>query len=130
MLEKDFQTRFGKWATARWPLPRSSAFELKVCNGTSLPFDAVKEHQLAALRGVGRRFVYKIPDVGFDQKPFDCFMLDRAPGYVVIGFCEPRKKVRGYAISVHTFESYRDFSSKSSLTEEECRLIAQFEFEC
>jgi hypothetical protein len=48
------------------------------------------EHQIKALADVegleGNGFVYKIPDSAFGYKPFDCFAMSQAAGYVVVGF--------------------------------------------
>ncbi len=108
--EADFGLQFRKWIEKN---PRiSAAYELKQCT-TSLPFNAVEDHQVAALMTVkGRKgFIYKISDESRGQKPFDCFYLRNAPAYVVI-------KYTGFfcMIDIETFVMERDRSKRKSLT--------------
>jgi len=53
-----------------------------------LPFSAVKEHQLNALEAAGSEdgFLYKIADMGYDQKPFDMFFLRNAYDFIVVKY--------------------------------------------
>jgi len=84
MKEKDFQSTFNKWVRARFR--KTAAFELKLCRGNSLPFDAVAPHQSRALyEAKNGTLIYKIPDVGY-QNPFDSFCLSNVPAYVVIKY--------------------------------------------
>lgn len=116
MKEKDLQTRVTKYMINRWK--GTAVFELKICHEKSMPFDAVKPHQITALR-VAKTGVlaYKIPDVGYDQKPFDMMVLDRVDAYVLVMFY-----VRGcnhfYIIDVDTYIMENCFSSRRSLTEQ------------
>jgi len=96
MKEKDFQTEFSKRNTLE------GCFELKLCKGTSLPFDALKDHQKEALLAVsGKGLFHKITDqpifkgskVRFTKpKPFDCFYLKDVVGYVVVMFWVTKEK--------------------------------------
>lgn len=94
MKEKDFQREFGHWLESH-PQP-TTVFELKICKGISIPFDAVREHQVAALSKARDGHLYhKIQDSpvswGTDSpmrftapKPFDCFVISKAFAYIVI----------------------------------------------
>jgi len=123
VLEKDFQTRFTRWA--KHNTKTSTAFELKLEKGTSMPFSAVMDHQITALR-VAKHGVmsYKIPDVGYDQKPFDCFVLVNIPSYVVIMFYKQNQK-EFFMIDVDDFIKEKETSKRKSLTEDRAREIGQ-----
>lgn len=122
MLEKDFQTRFTRWA--KHNTKTSTAFELKLEKGTSMPFSAVMDHQLTALH-VAKHGVmsYKIADVGYDQKPFDCFVLVNIPSYVVIMFYKRGQK-EFFMIDIDTWLTEKATSSRKSLTESRAREIS------
>lgn len=122
MTEFTFQTAFIKWAKHNFPF--SAAFELKICKGKSLPFSAVKPHQLEGLLTVGRKLVYKISDDSREQKPFDCFVMTECPGYVVIYFYKRGNKAF-YMIEISEWLSYENISSRKSITEEECQRIGK-----
>lgn len=123
MKEKDFQTRFTRWLGYRFP--GCGAFELKICKGISLPFDAVQPHQIQALQLVKSHGIeYKIPDDTRGTKPFDCFRL-KGEAYVVVMFY-----VRGengfYLIDVDRFVTEQETSSRKSLTEERAKEIGAY----
>lgn len=84
-LEAKMQAAFGRWVQYRWT-DGPAAFELKRTISQSLPLSAIKEHQIAALSQVaGNGHFFKIPDGGFAQSPFDCFLL-KGKSYVVISY--------------------------------------------
>ncbi len=88
MIKKEakYQTKFNHWLKEVYK--KSAVFELKQTQGSSIPFDSVVPHQIAALTAVNEgTFVFKIPDAGF-QNPFDCFCLTQMPAYVVLCFPE------------------------------------------
>ena len=83
-LEKDFQTEFNKYC--RYYKFLTSAFELKCTKEKSLAFNKVEPHQKAnLLLAKNRCLVFKIPDLG-NQNPFDSFILNGVPAYIVIMF--------------------------------------------
>lgn len=99
----------------RWKT--SAAFELKVCNELSLPFSAVQEHQLNALfMAKHSTMAYKIPDVGYDQKPFDLAVLGQAEAYVLIMYTRRGQK-DFYIIDIDDFLAESKNSVRRSLTE-------------
>ena len=108
--EAIFGNLFRHWLMAN---PRfSSAFELKQTTGTSLPFSAVPDHQLDALRAANNNgLLYKAPDDSAGVKPFDYFYLRNAPAYVVIRY-------RGFfvLIAIETFLHEKKMSKRKSLT--------------
>lgn len=123
MTESDFQSRFTKWA--KHNLHESCACELKICKGTSLPFNRLEEHQEIALKMVQEKvLMYKIPDVGYDQKPFDFFALS-GKAYVVILFYQKRGDNEFYMIDILRWIDYRDSSKKKSLTKGEAYSMAE-----
>lgn len=74
---------FRKWLESKG---MTGVFEIKYSTGESLPFDAVKEHQVWNLLKVRHQtFVYKIPDLG-EKAPFDMFSMKEMPAYVVIKY--------------------------------------------
>lgn len=129
MREKDIQTVF------RDTNKILGVFELKLCKGTSIPFDTVKEHQRTALSLVSGNMglFYKIADSPIftgtkmrfaTLKPFDCFRLANIPAYVVICFYVPRKYKRFYYITIDRFLDEAENSTRKSLTEERAGEIA------
>lgn len=118
MTESKFQTYFSKWARHQSKLS-TGAFELKLTKGKSLPFNAVKGHQLDALYAVKHnRLVYKIADDSIGFKPFDCFMLREVPAFVVISFYTRGEK-KFYMIDVDNWisEIQNSQSNKKSITQ-------------
>lgn len=121
--EKDFQTDFSRWVKRVWGM--TGAFELKVSTGLSLPFSAVKDHQVAALLlAEGQGIVYKIPDDSIGQKPFDAFCLANSQSWVVVMF---RSRDRGqkefFMIPIGIWIKEIESSNRKSLTEERARVI-------
>ena len=114
MREADFQTIFGHWVQSqegRDFIGAGCAFELKFCRkGQALPFSAIPEHQILALRRVrggeegSEVMYYKISDVGgavSGLKPFDCFALQRCGGWFAVCWWQKGEGVRRwYMISV------------------------------
>jgi len=121
MKERDFQTNFNKWLKYNWTM--TSAFELKMAKGKSMPFNAVKEHQITALELAGAKLVYKIADDSRGTKPFDCFMIASSPGYVVIMFYKRGQK-EFIIIEVSNFKKEMKISKRKSLTEQRAKEIA------
>lgn len=120
--EADFTLLFRHWLKAeRVGGISSAAFELKQTTSNSLPYDAVKDHQIDALLASksSKGFLYKAPDDSRGIKPFDMFFLKRAGAYVVIKypdfFC---------IIEVDAFIYSKDMSDRKSLTAAEARKIA------
>jgi hypothetical protein len=121
MKEKDFQTEFGKRNTVE------GCFELKLCKGTSLPFNALADHQREALLAAcGSGLFHKITDqpvfkgskTRFTRpKPFDCFFLADTDSYVVVMFWIPRKKKDVYYIRIEEWVNMVESVDRKSLTE-------------
>lgn len=128
MTEKLMQTMFGKYLEANPPL-QSELYELKICKKSSIPFNAVQPHQIAALlKATTTALYHKIADspvswgagtaVRFTaKKPFDCFILVGAPAYIVIWFYHPRGKKVFIKISIGVFLQEMQTSVRKSLTE-------------
>jgi len=123
MKEKDTYAPVQKWM--RQNLRQNCAIELKIVKTNSFRFDDVKDHQVANLLSVYRGFLsWKIADVGFDQKPFDLFSLNKANAYVGVVFYEERKKKNLYLIPIQVFILLKGASVKRSLTELEVSCFA------
>jgi hypothetical protein len=121
MREKDFQKKFSKWL--RYNNHINAVYELKLTKTGSLPFNAVKEHQINALQIARNYFmIYKIPDDTISQKPFDCFKICNCEAFVVVQFYKPRAN-HFYLIDVERFINERDTSPRKSLTEERAKII-------
>jgi penicillin-binding protein-related factor A (putative recombinase) len=134
MKERDIQTVF------RDTNEKLGIFELKLCKGTSIPFDAVKDHQRTALSLISGEMglFYKIADSPIftgtkmrfaTLKPFDCFRLANIPAYVVICFYVPRKYKRFYYIEIDRFLDEAENSARKSLTMDRAAEIAAHEME-
>lgn len=118
--EKHFQTEFNKWC--KHFIRTTSVFELKISKGKSLPFNAVKEHQVHALSMARHKhLVYKIPDDSLGQKPFDSFCIVESQAYVVIMF---RAKNREFVmIDIDDWLEEQTKSTRKSITEERAKEI-------
>lgn len=130
MKERDIQTLFSKVIT----IP--GVYELKLCKGTSLPYNAVAEHQIEALQQAQNGlFFHKISDQPWGTtnkfrftkpKPFDCFVLDKTDAFVGVCFYKPRKKKEIYLIGINSFIIARDTDTRKSLTEEKAHDIMSY----
>lgn len=124
MKEKDLQTLFGRKNKVH------GVFELKIVKGKSMPFSAVADHQVNALKDVsGTGLYHKISDASYDRKPFDCFFLCDTPAYVVPVWYVPRKRKTAYYIRIDTFLSAWSNSERKSLTEDTAKLCADYSIE-
>lgn len=87
MTESELQSMFTKWLKSNWS-KGSAAFELKISQTKKIDHSEFQDHQLLAVTGatVDRGVVHKISDMAAGYKPFDCFILQRARGYFVLGF--------------------------------------------
>ncbi len=125
MKESNMQTFFGNYLKKNFPSV-STAYELKICKGNSLPFDAIKEHQIKGLKDTKDNFLYhKISDMPIfkgsktrftKKKPFDCLCLVKAEAYVVIWFYRPKKSKVFYLIDIDKFIEEKNYSKRKSLT--------------
>lgn len=110
-------------------------FELKLCKGTSMPFDHVADHQIEALLAVSceEGLYHKISDSPVSwggqrftkPKPFDCFVLSNIPAYVVICWYEPRRKKAFHYIPIRKFIEKRNSAGRKSITEQMSAEIAE-----
>ncbi len=116
--EAKFTEVFRHWLKAH-PRP-SAAFEIKQTKTNSLPFSAVREHQLEALLAVqDTGILYKLPDDSRGYKPFDMVYLRKDESFVVI-------KYPGFfvLIDARAFDAEVRYSPRKSLTAERARTIS------
>ena len=142
MTERDMQSLFGKYVKAHMP-EETEAYELKYTSGTSIPFNAVQEHQVDALtkaecgwpdvKGMGGLY-HRITDQPWIadrpysytlKKPFDCFVLVNVKAYVVVWFYKQRQPKEFIKIRIGAFLQLRDKSNRKSFTEEMARSVAK-----
>lgn len=119
--EAKLTSLFKKWLKQSGLAIGSTAIEMKVTTGKSLPFDAVQEHQLLALQQATRQFIYKIPDDSRGAKPFDVFILQNAKAFVGVSFLVPRKTPVVYLVPVATWTHLAETAGRKSVTEEMLR---------
>ncbi len=133
MREADMQAFFGKHLRKN-PPTQTEAYELKISKGNSLPYDAVKVHQVKALVEAEKNFYYRITDAPVFQgqntrfnspRPFDCFILVNARAFVVIWFYEARTEKVFVKIPIQEFLKKRDTSTRKSITKEEAFAIGE-----
>jgi penicillin-binding protein-related factor A (putative recombinase) len=99
----------------------SAGFELKQTTENSLPFSAVPEHQVAALRAAKTTgILYKAPDDSRGAKPFDYFYIRGACAYVVIRFPD-----EFHFIDIDDFVAFKNASKRKSITCEESRRLSR-----
>ena len=120
--EANFTTHFKKWLETH-PM-ESAVFELKQSQTDSMPFNAVKEHQINALKCAtipGAYLLYKIPDDSRGQKPCDLVYFNDARAFVVI------KYPQGFVgITIFNFIAEREISTRKSLLYSRAVDIASF----
>ncbi len=118
--EADFTTKtFRKWLLSQSNF-YTSAFEIKQTETDSLPFSAVKDHQIAALLSVRKNgLLYKISDESRGAKPFDMFFMKNDEAYVVIKY--PKVFV---LIDIEAFVEKKKKEKKKSLSTSEALKIA------
>ena len=123
------QTIWGKYIMEN-PPEGSEAYELKIVKGKRLPFIAVAAHQREALLKASKgTFYHKITDqpifmggrMRFNaQRPFDCFVLQKARAFVVVWFYVPRYEKIFYKIPIERFlQKEAEAVKYKSMTEEE-----------
>ncbi len=116
--EAKWNSIFNHWIKEKYK--RTACFELKQTETGSLPFSAVKDHQIQALLAAsGKGLVFKIPDGSFTQSPFDTFSLFNVSAYVVIKYPESFE-----IITIDNFIYERDRSKRKSLTYERAKAIS------
>lgn len=117
------------------PPEKSEVWELKYTKGNSIPFDAVKEHQIDALLAAKWNGLYhKLTDppifpgmqTRFNAKrPFDCMFIKMVDAYVVLWYFKPRKPKVFIKIDIETFLAEKHKSTRKSLTEEAALQIGE-----
>lgn len=118
--EAKFTILFRHWLKQYDPM-FSAGFELKQTTTDSLPFDAVKDHQIDALLAANSTgLLYKAPDDSRGIKPFDLFYLRGAATYVVIKY--PSCFV---LINIRIFKMEKEKSKRKSLTVKRAQQIAE-----
>lgn len=121
------QTLFRKHIEKHPPI-NSEVFELKICKGTSLPFDALKEHQISALQDAQiNGLFHKLTDppifyggqMRFNvPRPFDCMYLKNVQAFVILWFYKPRTPKIFIKIPILAWLDLRDKSDRKSITEQ------------
>lgn len=119
--EANLTTKLKKHILASGISIGNCAIEVKVTTEKSIPFDAVQEHQLLALKQATQVFAYKIPDDSRGAKPFDMFTLQNARAYVAIAFLVPRVTPVVYLVPVHVWVALSESSKRKSVTEQMLR---------
>lgn len=133
MKETQMQTFFKKHLL-KHPPTVSEVYELKICKTTSLPFEAVKDHQIKALQEASTGLFHKITDppiyyggeTRFNiPRPFDCFYIRDVLGYVVLWFYKPREKKIFIKIPIGVFLKEKETATRKSLTEERAKQLGE-----
>ena len=117
--EQEFTTKFQRWLKYRW-VGTNAYFEVKVAKSGSLPFSAVKDHQISNLQLP--RVIHKFSDALQWGTLFDVILCD-GKGFVVIYYHKPGNK-EFFVIPVGDFITERDTSKRKSLTEFRARQIS------
>lgn len=134
MTEKVMQTLFGNYRKNNPPL-ETEVYELKICKGTSLPFNHLDDHQALALLAAEDSSLYHrltdqpwMKDRPFPftfKKPFDCFSLVKVKSFVIVWFYIPRTPKVFYKIPIKVWIKERDSCGRKSLTGQRAREIGQ-----
>lgn len=134
MVEKDMYPLMKKYVQAHLP-ETTEVYELKICKGTSLPFNALAPHQEEALlKAYQGGFYYRIADIPWGRdssfrftppKPFDSIAIVRVQSFVVVWFYHPGQKKVFIKIPIETFIKERETSTRKSLTEDRAKEIGE-----
>ena len=125
MKESNMQTMWGKYLK-EYPPEKTEVYELKICKGTSIPFDRIPSHQIEALQSVSRWLYHKLTDAPIyygmqtrfqKPKPFDCFCIVKSEGFLVVWFYKPRQPKRFIKIKIDDFLKMKEHSKRKSMTE-------------
>lgn len=126
------QTFFGKFVQNN-PPTQTEVYELKICKGTSLPFDSVDTHQKVALLQAEQSSLFHritdqpwLPDRPYSftkKKPFDCLVLVRVNAFVVLWFYIPRKPKIFIKIRIKDWIDEQNTSTRKSITHQRAKEI-------
>lgn len=120
MTEATFTARIMKQYQS---LPNDSGFEVKLTKTNSIPFSAVREHQIHNLLTAEKfGLCYKIRDTGKNQKPCDFIKVHH--GWVVAIYWQPKVK-HYYLIAINDWFSEMQSSKRKSLTESRAEEIGK-----
>lgn len=124
MTEAIRTTLFIKYA--RTKIKETFVGECKISKTESLPFSSVKDHQENALyRAKHGTLSYKIPDVGYDQKPMDLFQVYRCPAYIIIFWYTKPGDKRMSIIDIDSWITEKEKSIRKSLTYQQSCIIGK-----
>jgi len=123
--EADFQAKFNRWC--KYNIHETTCFQLKYCRGNALQFSAVNKHQIQSLLNAKhRKILWKISDFSYESKPFDSFLISKAPSYIVIQYAsENRANKTFFMIDIDRFVKEMKGSDRKSLTEERAGQIGK-----
>lgn len=123
--ETDFQTDFRLW----WKhiFRKTGAFELKVSKTKSISFKRLEKHQEASLLLTKHSVSFrKIPDTGYDQKPYDCYGLAGEPAWVVVMYQTTDQRKEFYMIDIDAWVKTREEGLKSLTIEKAGEVGSKF----
>jgi len=97
---------------------------------TPLPHSKVSEGQVEALERVASRpgatepLAYKISDMGMGYKPFDSFVMQGVPAFIVVAWqCGQHMPSRAYGIPISEWTRRLKRKARGSLSEAEAREV-------
>jgi len=131
MKEKNIQTLFSKVN-----IP-DGVYELKLSKSNSIPYSAVKDHQIKGLRDAKseKGIFHKISDMPiftenkmrFNRpKPFDCLKISNANAYISICYYVPRKPKEVICIDIDEYVKSMESDTRKSLTKQRAKEISSF----
>lgn len=123
-------------AHVRSHLPsQTEVYELKICKGSSMPFNQLQEHQEKALLQASQTGLFhKITDQPWikdrpytftSKKPFDCFALVGVKAFVVVWYYHIRQAKVFIKIPIEEFIKERETCGRKSLTEQRAMEIGR-----
>lgn len=102
----------------------TAAIEVKVTADNSLPYKAVKPHQLRALRHAKKKFLFKPADNTGHRLPCDIIHIADGEGWVLVQFNTDRRGNKEFVmIDVDRFIAKMKRSKRKSITREEAYKI-------
>lgn len=119
MNERDIYGPLQAWMKKN--LHHTAAIEVKIVKSAKFNLADFPAHQRQGLTLCATGTLsYKLPDTGWDRKPFDIFYMHKTKAYLVVCFYTARVKKRCY------FISYEKIPESGTFSEEQVGEFSEF----
>lgn len=130
--ESDFQSEFTKWLRTKAEelgMGYTFGYDLKITKTNSMPFTAVKPHQITSLKKTKHGCIrHKISDQAVGFKPFDGMQICNSPAYLIILYYKKGDRKVMYFVDIDDYISFVGDKSRGGLPEETAKTMAKHIF--